>query len=362
MPQQMGRAAARARHARTTQRPRHDRGDGTRRIEGTQRSSTADEHCLDGDPRSAVLQVADDGLPDFLAQWQSRLTATLPRDVNPGPLPVDVTQPKMRDVAGPKPQTGQQQQNGAIPPTDGGCRIARRNDAFHIVWLEGSWQRRQTPVCHPRDGSVQADRAVAVRDQKPHDHPERRGAGLDGRRGTTMALFQDKGSQAVRVPLARLLSELLQQRANVAAMVQEGGIARPALQAHPLAECRQENRIGNNRRRERERGAESGVSQVLQKRVRTLCQALSVRVTLMWASASAEVAAELCERLLVHLLNWQAVPIGPVDEVLRRSQIPARGNRGVAHFRQDARKPVEQGSRRTITKCTKSSPAWVEVR
>ena len=42
----------------------------------------------------------------------------------------------------------------------------------------------------------------------------------------------------------------------------------------------------------------------------------------------AEVAAELCERLLVHLLNRQAVPIGPVDEVLRRSQISARGNGG----------------------------------
>jgi hypothetical protein len=82
----------------------------------------------------------------------------------------------------------------------------------------------------------------------------------------------------------------------------------------------------------------------------------------MWASASTEVAAELCERLLVHLLNRQAVPIGPVDEVLRRSQISARSNRGVARFRQCMGKPVEQGSRRTITKSPNSSPAWVEVR
>lgn len=85
-------------------------------------------------------------------------------------------------------------------------------------------------------------------------------------------------------------------------------------------------------------------------------------VTLMWASASTEVAAELCQRLLVHLLNRQAGPIGPVDEVLRRSQISARGNRGVAHVRQCVCKPVEQGSRRTITACTNSSAAWVEVR
>src|SRR5713101_4628592 len=80
------------------------------------------------------------------------------------------------------------------------------------------------------------------------------------------------------------------------------------------------------------------------------------------ASASTEVAAELCERLLVHLLNRQAVPIGPVGEVLCRSQISARGNRGVARFRQGVCKPVEQGSRRTIPKCTNSSPTWVEVR
>jgi len=166
----------------------------------------------------------------------------------------------------------------------------------------------------------------------------------------------------VRIPLARLLSEVIQQLANVTAMVRKGSIAGPALEAHPLAESRQENRIGNNRRRERGRGADSGVSQVLQERARTLCQALSVRVTLMWASASTEVAAELCERLLVHLLNRQAAPIGPVDEVLRRSQISARGNRGVARFRQCVCKPVEQGARRTITKCTNSSPAWVEVR
>jgi len=77
----------------------------------------------------------------------------------------------------------------------------------------------------------------------------------------------------------------------------------------------------------------------------------------MWASASTEVIAELCERLLVHLLNRQAVPIGPVDEVLRRSQISARGNGGVARFRQCLGKPVEQGFRGTITKCPNSSPA-----
>jgi hypothetical protein len=118
-----------------------------------------------------------------------------------------------------------------------------------------------------------------------------------------MTLFQDKGSQAVRIPLARLLSEVVQQRTNVPAIVRESRIAGPALEAHPLAESRQQNRIGNNRRREWGRAADSAVSQVFQKSDRTLPEALSVRVTLMRASASTEVAAELCETLLVHLLN-----------------------------------------------------------
>jgi hypothetical protein len=203
---------------------------------------------------------------------------------------------------------------------------------------------------------------VAVGDQKPQEHAKRSCGGLGRSPPAGTTLLQDTFSQAVRIPLARLLSEVIQQLANVTAMVREGGIAGPALEAHPLAECRQENRIRNNRRRERGRRADSGVSQVFQECARTLYQALSVRMTLMWASASTEVAAELCERLLVHLLSRQAVPIGPVDEVFRGSQISARGNRGVAHFRQCSCKPFEQGSRRTIMKYTNSSPAWVEVR
>ena len=38
------------------------------RIEGAQRSSTADKHRLEVGSRAAVPQVIDDGLPDFLTQ------------------------------------------------------------------------------------------------------------------------------------------------------------------------------------------------------------------------------------------------------------------------------------------------------
>jgi len=118
MPQQMGRAAARPRHARTPQRPRHDRGDGTRSVEGTNGSPTTNKHRIGRGPRSAVLHLGDDRLTHLVAQRQSRVPAALATHVNPGPPPVDVTHAKMRDVAGPKTPTGEQQQNGAIPSPD----------------------------------------------------------------------------------------------------------------------------------------------------------------------------------------------------------------------------------------------------
>jgi len=96
-----------------------------------------------------------------------------------------------------------------------------------------------------------------------------------------------------------------------------------------------------DRERNRDCGADSSVSQVLQEQPRTLCQARVVRVSLMPASASIKVVAELHERLLVRVLNRPSVPIAPVDEMLCRSQISACGNGGVARFRQCKSKPVE---------------------
>jgi hypothetical protein len=135
----------------------------------------------------------------------------------------------MGDVARAKAQTGEQQQNCTIPPTHRGRRIARCNHAFHIIGRKISWEHGQSPVRHARNGGVQSDSAVALRNQKPHEHPNRRCTGLEGRRATTTTLVQDKGPQAVRIPLARHVSKLRQQLANVTAVTRQGGIASPAL-------------------------------------------------------------------------------------------------------------------------------------
>ena len=53
---------------RTLECPGDDSRNGTMRIKGAQRSSTAEKHQLELGSRSAVLQVIDDGLADFLTQ------------------------------------------------------------------------------------------------------------------------------------------------------------------------------------------------------------------------------------------------------------------------------------------------------
>src|SRR5437867_855479 len=159
--------------------------------------------------------------------------------MDPGLVPVNITQPQMGDVARAKAQTGEQQQNGTIPPTHGRRPVARRNHTFYIIGLKRSREDRQPPVRHAWNGGVQSDSAVALRDQKPNEHPNSRCTGLDGRRATATTLVQDKGPQAVRIPMARLVSKLCDQPANVTAVARQGGLASPALEAHPFAESRQ---------------------------------------------------------------------------------------------------------------------------
>ena len=68
--------------------------------------------------RPTFLQVGYDCLTHFLGQWQSRVTAALTANLYRCILPVDVIQSEMHDVARPKTQTGQQQQNRPVAPVD----------------------------------------------------------------------------------------------------------------------------------------------------------------------------------------------------------------------------------------------------
>ena len=116
MPQQMRRASTRAHHARTVQRPADDERDDPRR-EGAKRRTAADKHRIGLGVGSAILQVGDDGITYLPGQRQARGATGFATHVNPCAPPVDVAEPKLHDVARPKTQTGQQQQNRSIAPS-----------------------------------------------------------------------------------------------------------------------------------------------------------------------------------------------------------------------------------------------------
>ena len=79
------------------------------------------------------------------------------------------------------------------------------------------------------------------------------------------------------------------------------------------------------------------------------------------ASASSQVARESIECLCIHARNGQAVSTGPVDEVLRRSEMFATGNRSVSQIRQRVREAFQQCAGGPLAKRTDTPPCLKEV-
>src|SRR6516225_3953674 len=118
MPQQMRGTSTGSRHARAAKRLVDDMRDGGRR-EGTERCMTPDKQRISVGSWPTFLQVGHNRVTDFLGQRQSRVTTALTTNMNPGALPIDVTQSELNDIARPKAKAGQQQQDRPIPPFNG---------------------------------------------------------------------------------------------------------------------------------------------------------------------------------------------------------------------------------------------------
>ena len=88
------------------------------RAEGARRRTGAEKQRLGIGPRPTFFQVGHNRLTHFLGQRQSRVTTALTANLNRCILPVDITQAEMHDIARPKTQTGQQQQDRPIPPAN----------------------------------------------------------------------------------------------------------------------------------------------------------------------------------------------------------------------------------------------------
>ena len=99
---------------------------------------------------------------------------------------------------------------------------------------------------------------------------------------------------------------------------------------HPLTEGRQQSGIVSWGL-DRGQGDDPSILQVGQEQARTMDQWLCMAV--VWAVASTQVAVESRKRLFVPLTHRHVVPMGPIDEVFRRSKVFASNPRGVPCLR-----------------------------
>jgi len=178
------------------------------------------------------------------------------------------------------------------------------------------------------DGSIQPDGALALGDQETQEHAKYGGAVFSCSPPAGTTFLKNKCSQPACIKPAWLLSKPLEQLPNVNAISAEGHIADTPLLVHPLTEGRQQSGIVN-RGLDRFPGDDPAISQVGQEQARTTDQAPVIRVAVVWAVASTQVAVESRQRLFVQLTHRDAVPMGPIEEVFRRSKVSAGNPPGV---------------------------------
>jgi hypothetical protein len=201
-----------------------------------------------------------------------------------------------------------------------------------------------------RDSSIQPDGALTLSDQETQEHAHGRGAifRCSAPPGTTF--FENKLSQATAIKTAWLISDSTEQLANVDAIGGEGHVRDTALLVHPLTESRQQSRIVIGRAGQVD---DSGISEVAQEQVGTTNQFLRPCMAVLLTLAPTQVPREPYQRLFVQLPLWRAVlvvPIYEMDEVLRRSEMFAGRNAGVAGVRSTLSKTFQQEPTRTIPK------------
>src|SRR5215470_13985169 len=181
------------------------------------------------------------------------------------------------------------------------------------------------------DGGIQPDSTLALSDQETQEHAKCRGAHF-GCCPPAVASLQNKRSQPSSIKATWLLSKPPEQLADVNAIAVESHIAGIPVLVHPLTEGQQQSGIVN-RGFSRAQSDDPEIPQVVQEPVCTVDPPHLIGVAVVWAMASTQVAVESRKRLIVQLTHRYAMPMGPVDEVFRRSKESACTSRGVACLR-----------------------------
>jgi hypothetical protein len=108
-------------------------------------------------------------------------------------------------------------------------------------------------------------------------------------------LLQNKRSQSVCIKSAWFLSKPPKQLTNVNAVVVEGHITSTPLLAHPLTEGRQQSGIASQGLG-RPHGNDPVILRVGEEQVRTMDHLQPIRMLIVWAVASTQMAVESSKR------------------------------------------------------------------
>src|SRR5580658_8578507 len=98
-----------------------------------------------------IFDVSRQRISNLLGQWQHALATSLSRNPDYAFSPIEVVEPKLNNVARPKPQAREQEKNRSVSPSERSRQIGRRDDLFDLIGLQIEWQRREPPMGESRD-------------------------------------------------------------------------------------------------------------------------------------------------------------------------------------------------------------------
>ena len=181
------------------------------------------------------------------------------------------------------------------------------------------------------DCVIQPHSALPPGDQETQEHAHYLSAILGCWQPAGATFLEKKRSQPAGIKAA-WLSKAPEQFANINPISVESHIASTSLLAHPLTKGRQQSGIVNWGL-DGACGDDRGTSQVGYEQTCTTDDSPVICMTVVWTAASTQVAVELRKRLLVQLTHRHAVPIRPVDEMLRGAKVYTSNPPGVPCLR-----------------------------
>lgn len=188
----------------------------------------------DRPPPSIQSQILDQCPSDVLRQGQQILLVAFAPDQNLARSPADVPQLEKEDLAGSKPQLGQQKQDRVIASPGTAGPIWRRQHSGHFLPGQQSGNVRLGPPTHRRDCCCEIVEDMSLRMEKAQEGPQTRAEQAHLRAGPVSDTVEQKASQNIGIqlanrPSAAFLGQVAEQVANQRQVHQQGALRQPLL-------------------------------------------------------------------------------------------------------------------------------------